>query len=470
MKRHKFNGLIILVMLMASVAACVPQPAASPPDSTPVNSSPTPLSPTTTPEPTSNGPEFGVSLSELDELQIQFLHPWTGEMQDELVKMVDEFNQSNAWGIHVIMSAPGSAAMVGSKTWEGIANKQPPNVIAASPGFMLTVDEKSGLVQDLNPYVSSPAYGFSAQETTDLFGQYWNEDTTRGKRFGLPAQRSALYLIYNVTWAKELGFSTVPSTQDEFRTQVNAANALFRKNNDPVDDGLGGWLINTETATMLSWLLSFGVEPLNDGDFQFSGKAGEEAFKFLLDLKADSSAWVGKPSKDVEYFTNRQALVITAWLQDLGEIDAAIKRSNSTDEWSVIPFPGASQQTLVTAGISYAILHHTPAEDLAAWLFIRWLTGPEQQTRLLRTNPTLPLSAKALELAGYFEGLPQWTTAVNMRDYFVPQPLSADWQVVGTVLEDAGWQLLKTELTEDQIAPLLAELDDLSAELAEQHP
>lgn len=470
MKRFLHNGFVILVILITALAACAPQASTQPATSQPQPITQTSAPPTLTPEPTGIAPEFGVELSEMKDLQVQFLHPWTGKMQDELIAMVDEFNQTNEWGIHVVMSAPGSAAMVSSKAWEGIANDQPANILAASTSFLLTVDEKTGLVVDLDDYVNSSTLGLSENEIADIVPMYWNEDSAAGRRFGVPAQRSGLFLAYNRTWASELGFSTAPRNTDELRTQLCAANESFKENADPVDDGLGGWLINTEAATMLGWLHSFGVDPFDGEHFQFSGAAGESTFNYLLDLKLDSCAWMGKPGKDVEYFTNRQALAVTAWSQDLEALGSAFKRNNSTDEWTVIPFPGADRPTVLTSGVSYGILHNTPAEDLAAWLFIRWIVQPAQQARLLKANPTLPISRQTVTLMGTTARSPRWTAALELEEYYVSTPLTADWQVVGPVLEDAGWQLLRTDFTEAQIPDLMTELDTLAEEMAERHP
>jgi len=58
-----------------------------------------------------------------------------------------------------------------------------------------------------------------------------------------------------------LGFLAPPSTDEEVRDQMCAANASFLKDDDTTNDGLGGWLINTDPVAMLSWLTAFGVDP-----------------------------------------------------------------------------------------------------------------------------------------------------------------------------------------------------------------
>lgn len=414
--------------------------------------------------------EFGVDPAGLNELQIQFIHPWTGAVVDELVLMVDEFNQGNEWGIHVIMSAPGSAAMVTSKTREWIANQRPPNVLVASPSFILAVDESEGLVADLAPYIYSRNYGLSSDTVEDFSPLFWSELMVERKRIGIPAQQSALLLAYNQTWARELGYASAPENEVDFRTQMCAANATFLKDGDTTNDGLGGWLISTDSVAMLSWLYAFGVDPKVGDAYQFSGAAGDAAFNYLLDLHSDSCAWVGRTTQDGAYFANRQALAVTTWLQDLPALARELELAGSQDEWTVIPVPGSAGQVVTVAGSAYAVLKNTPAEDLAAWLFIRWLSQPAQQARLLNHFGTLPLSGQAEGMLDAEAQTPQLKAMLGYAELFRLQPVDADWMVISPVLEDAGWQLLRAGIKADQIPLLLNDLDAIILELVERHP
>ena len=422
--------------------------------------------------PTPNGPEFGVDPADLNELQIEFLHPWTGGVLDELTGMVDEFNQTNEWGIHVIMSAPGSAAMVTGKTREGIANKQPPNVLAAPSSFLLAVDKKEGLVVDLAPYIESQAYGLTEEVVIDFTPYFWNALMVDGKRVGIPAQESAVLLAYNTTWAKELGLNGLPDTPEKFRTQMCSANASFLKDADTTNDGLGGLLVNNDPVAIYSWLMAYGLGfNLNpDEGYVFSGEAGEAAFNFLLDLKSDSCAWVGRPSQDFAYFGNRQALAIAIWLQDLPTLARELERTGSEDEWTVIPFPGSADQVAATGGTAFAVLQNDPAQDMAAWLFVRWLSQPAQQLRLLEYFGTLPVSETGEQAIIELAATPQLITALKYKDLWLHQPVDADWMAISLVLEDAGWQLLKTEITPEMVPSLLQEMDALAEDLVERNP
>ncbi len=90
---------------------------------------------------------------------------------------------------------------------------------------------------------------------------------------------------------------------------------------------------------------------------------------------------------------------MTIWMQDIPRLAETMKQLNPKDasSWTLLPFPSVGKPTVFVSGSSYGILQHNPEEDLASWLFIRWLSQPEQQIRLLRVFRTLPLGLQAQE-------------------------------------------------------------------------
>ena len=149
----------------------------------------------------------------------------------------------------------------------------------------------------------------------------------------------------------------------------------------------------------------------------------------------------------------------------------AQQRAESSDEWLVIPFPAEKDNPVVTDGVSYGLLKSDDPSELAGWLFIRWLSGQSQQAGLLETLGTLPLGGDVRDsMAGYETKYPNWKTAVETLDNLVTLPVLADWQVVRPIVEDAAWQLYKTDLKMEQIPEVLKQMDDLSEELSERYP
>lgn len=141
------------------------------------------------------------------------------------------------------------------------------------------------------------------------------------------------------------------------------------------------------------------------------------------------------------------------------------------DEWIISPFPGSASQLTLSSNLVYAVLQSTGEEDLAAWLFINWISQPRQQAKLLQTNGTYPLGTAVMAYIGNFAAAhPQWNNLVT-RDLPVQlAPANADWQVVRPILEDGAWQLFNSEPNPDLIPPILKEMDRLAEELSERYP
>ena len=103
-----------------------------------------------------------------------------------------------------------------------------------------------------------------------------------GKRFGVPAQRTARFILYNQSWARELGFdSAPPTTSAEFEQQACAAHKALGTDEDPNNDALGGWLIDTNAMTPLSWMIAFGGGVQEEDGYRFLTPGNIAAFKYL---------------------------------------------------------------------------------------------------------------------------------------------------------------------------------------------
>ena len=82
---------------------------------------------------------------------------------------------------------------------------------------------------DLTDYVNDPKYGLSDGDIKDIPSIFWDQDEVGGKRLGMPAERSARFLLYNASWARELRFNSAPVTTDDFQKQACAAHAVMLK-------------------------------------------------------------------------------------------------------------------------------------------------------------------------------------------------------------------------------------------------
>lgn len=456
--------LICAILALLSLAACQGN---IPAELTPSATSPSVLTEeAATVTPTAQ--TLTVQPGQLQGTQIFFMHPWAGDTATLMQALVDEFNQGNSWGVRVNLITSGSTGSLMDDLYDRLQTSVPPDVVALPIDELVALNRNSQTVIDLTSFVSSSEVGFSQSDIDNFSPLFWNQDEINGYRYAIPAQRTAKVLIYNRTWAQELGFENPPSTPEEFQTQVCAAHAAMKKDTDVSNDGLGGYYVDTDAMTLASWGEAFGADYAQNGKVSFNSSPMQEALAYLHDLSTVGCAWWSSDhAAPYDYFAARKTLAYSADLQDLQRQQKLMALNGSSDDWVVIPFPTESgTPTVLAQGPSYAILAQAADKQLAAWLFIKWLSNADRSGLLVKSAATLPLGDAlinySIELG---DSLPQWTQAVNLMQYIQVLPVSADWPNARMVLEDAGGQLFSGTVTDEQIAALTQQMDDTLDEL-----
>ena len=418
---------------------------------------------TQAPTPTATQPTPPPLLDELAGLTIQLWHIWP---EDQLNALVGQFNRSNPWKFTVEPRAFAD----GNQLRLSIAQETPPAVFSGYPDELLALEAEIGLV-DLQPYLDDPHWGWSAEEQADFYPAFWQQDELDGKRLGIPVQRSGYLLLYNSTWAGELGFSIPPGTTSAFRQQACAANLSMRQDDTVQNDAAGGWIISEQPAVMLGWIWAFGGEVLlpSGSRYRFESDRAEQAFRYLKSLVDQNCAWLTQEPYPDEPFALRQGLLAGASLGELPFIAEAFAETGSADEWTVLPFPSSDGTPVVpVTGTSLALLPGETGEQLAGWLFISWLASPEAQAVWTRMTGEFPVRKSAFDLLGdYAAANSQWRTAVGLLPFARTEPALASWGRVQWALQDAGTQLFRSYFTADRIPDTLQELDRTARDLHE---
>jgi multiple sugar transport system substrate-binding protein len=188
----------------------------------------------------------------------------------------------------------------------------------------------------------------------------------------------------------------------------------------------------------------------------------------LRELAEEACSWQSTQVDAVTAFASRQALMITASLQDLPAVARAFAVAKSRDDWKVIAFPGANDDTLVVYGSSYVVFNSTPEKQLASWLFIRWLLENEQDARFVEATHLFPLRTSTLELLGdYQKSHPQWAQAIDLLPQGELQPQLASWRKVKVMLGDGFTQMYRVNVSSGQVAAILAQMESLSRDISE---
>lgn len=392
---------------------------------------------------------------------------WYAPGARELSSLAGEFNRSNPWGITVETESFEDDTELVEKIQASLYGKLP-DLAAIYPFQAVHLNSSGGLIVDLGPYIVDRDWGFSGEEIRDFLPSFWGQDVYEEKRLGIPFYRQVQALYYNETWAKELGYNTPPATPQEFKVQVCAAS---RAKGGELEGGarLGGWLVDTDTATMAGWIYAFGGEidaPSGKG-YEFNTPQTRQAFTFLRELVDAGCAWSGPNHAPSSEFTGRKALAIAGSITGLSSQAAEFSSASSKDQWTVLPFPSPQGKPAIDSyGPSLSILRSTPRKQLAAWLFLKWLASTESQASLVRSYGILPVRASALDRLGeYRKDHPQWAAALDLLSYARLEPGYASWKTVRLVLSDAGVQLFSPTFKTGEIPELIKTLDSTAAEI-----
>jgi len=453
--------LILFFLFILLISACQPSNLEAPTSTPVVDATRTPV-PTQTPGVKSR---LGIEAEALNGLTVVVWHPWYGVPARLFEAQVDEFNGANPWGILVRAKSFQNYTELYAQVSASVHGPDRPDVVVGLPEYAVEWRAQEAVL-DLNPYVSDPLYGLSGPEIADFPSVFWEQDQVGDVRLGMPAQRTARFLLYNRTWAEELGFDGPPVTAAEFQEQACKANLSMRSDEDPQNDGRGGWLIDTHPITNMSWLLAFGGGVQEENGFRFLRPENIDATRFIKGLAEKGCAWQTRDETPLNRFVDRSALFATASLEDLPDLARAFAGAGNTDEWTVLPFPGSVSSALVVYGASYILFESDDAGQLAAWLFVRWLLSPENQVDWVNSVGFYPLQASTMGLLGDYEaGHLQWAEAVKLLPQGRITPQLAAWRTVRVALGDGFTFMFRVDTPVGQVPTVLSQLDAIVTDL-----
>lgn len=401
---------------------------------------------------------------------IQFWHVY-GEADprnEAVLAIVDEFNASNEFDITVEALDQGGHDDLEDKINAGIQSGDLPHVTQAYTSGLKNWDTVD-LIVDLNQFVTDKTHGLTDDEIADIYpGVYAFGISSDGARLGWPLSQSANVMVYNYTWARELGFDTAPATPEDLKAQLCAAAEANATDDNPDNDGTGGMVWFPSTSNYLSFLHAYGGVELNaDGTaYDFNTPAAKAAALYVNDLKASGCTFETESYPNPEQ-ANRLALVTLSSTSGLKYYGYAFSDAENDDEWGFLAFPGPDGGQGVDAFTqTIGVFKSTPEQELASWLFIKYLTSPENQAKWVEASGYLPTqySTEGM-LVDYIAAVPQFqsTLALAALGQGEPEAFTA-WYSVRRAVEDAAAMMYAAESAAD-VEAILAELNITAAEL-----
>lgn len=317
-----------------------------------------------------------------------------------LQTMIARFNQTNAWHITVKGEYAGNYADIFNKMSAGIAAGSLPDLVVAYQNEAGAY-RQAGAIVDIDPYAHDAKYGLSAAEFKDFFADFLAQDVNPrygNERLGWPPNRSIEVMYYNADWLKKLGYKAPPKTWTEFVEMCRKASDASK--------GTVGYEVNTDASEVFGQVISRGGVFLSgDGlSYQIDTPQLKASFQFMQDLyKKGYARKIAEAHGDQTDFANRKVLFAIDSTAGIPFWGKAVGGSAKPFAWGVAALPHDTPNAVSNVyGASVSIVKSTPAKQLAAWLFLKWMSEPAQQAEWTRASNYFPVRRSTAAALGDF--------------------------------------------------------------------
>ncbi|MEM8858657.1 MAG: extracellular solute-binding protein [Chloroflexota bacterium] len=403
---------------------------------------------------------YGV-IDELDlnGIVVTWWHNNSGRQFDAVQTIIDEFNNTNPYGIVVDGTNEGDLGVVFEKMQVGLNTGDVPSLVSATPGQIADYQARTGIV-GLDPYFEHPTFGLSVAEQADFHRGVI--DSTRFPQFenqllGFPQDRAMELLYYNADLLAELGFVEPPRNIREFEEMACEAAAFSAETT--------GFQIVPNGASVMSYAIASGDEvydPVRNA--MDVSQAGLISYLEAIERMFDEECVVVSQElfSDQTAFGQGNTLFIQGSSLNLPFIQAAVEDNVPEDgepfNWSIAPIPYIGFEPIQnTYGVNFAIPKTTAEEQLSAWIFIQYFASIEQQAQWVRTTNNYPLRlSTSTLLESYFQENPIYQEGFVLLKYSANEPAVRNYD---SIQEEVTRSYASMFVLDDEIPTIFSNLN-----------
>lgn len=371
--------------------------------------------------------------------EVVFWHVHSGDNEAALESIVEQFNETNDYGITVVAQDQGSYSDLFQKMLPVLGTRDMPDMLLAYQNQAATYQLGDALV-DMRPLVESEQWGLTEEDRADFFEGFLQSDiypTFDSAQLSWPPNRSMEVMFYNQDWLQELGFGSFPESPEEFREVACAASQ--NPYSGSVGTGSIGYEITVGASTFASWVFAFGGDVYDEeaGQYTYDSPEAVEAMNYLQGLIEDGCASIETEQYGAQAnFGVGSTFAATGSSVGIPYYESAVE-AGGAHEFDIAAFPHATPEPVMNIyGPSVSITNKgDPAVEVASWLFLKYWTSPDAQAEWARVSNYFPVrESVARQLGDYFEANPKFGTAFELLEYGVAEPATPGYDFVRDVL------------------------------------
>jgi len=323
-----------------------------------------------------------------NDITIQFWHAMSGGNGEAVDYLVEKFNEENEYGITVEATYQGGYGDLHQKLVGALTANETPHIAQAYGNNIAIYMESEAIIQ-LNDYIDDKDYGFDDFE--DIIEGYRVENSSYpdGNFYSLPFNKSTEVLYYNKTFFTENNLE-VPTTWDELESVSREVTAIT---------GQPAFGYDSLSNLLITWTQQAGGRYTDvEGNAYFNSDEGREALQFFVDgcnegifRMAGEDRYMSGP------FNDQNAMMF------IGSTSGSKYVGADTFEWDSAQVPFGAEKKVIQQGSNMFMMASTPDEQLATFIFMKFLTDTENTAEWSVRSGYLPVRESARESDVYVD-------------------------------------------------------------------
>ncbi|HMO86158.1 MAG TPA: sugar ABC transporter substrate-binding protein, partial [Lacipirellulaceae bacterium] len=356
---------------------------------------------------------------------------WAMGAEGERVKpLVAEFERSHP-GIRIhLQQIPWNAAH--EKLLTAFAGDTLPDVCQLGNTWLAEFAALDALA-DLTERVA----GSATIAPEDFFPGVWQSNVLDDRAFGIPWYVDTRVLFYRTDLLAAAGHDRPPGSWDQWRTMLRDLQRQMATSGGRRAERFPILLPINEFEQPIILGLQTGADLLKEGGRygNFSGPEFRRAFEFYLSLFDDGFAQRTSNTRISnvwqEFERGTFAMYVTGpW--NVQEFRARLG-PELEDRWATAPWPSPDGDGIGASnagGCSLVLFQQSPRQD-AAWQFVEFMTGRDQQVEMFRHTSNLPARRDAWEPSGLIDD-PKYRAFHEQLANVRATPQAPEWEQIVT--------------------------------------